>query len=781
MPIPEPKTLQTTTMNRHISRLLIICPLCILAAACSTTRRLADDETLYTGVRKIDIESDSGAKVSAAAEAAVRSALSVPPNNPLYSPYLRTPLPIGLWAYNYLYTDKQRGLRHWLYEKLAKDPVLVSAVQPDLRVKFVDDRLDDYGYFDSRSDYELIRKKNPKKAKILYRVRTGKPSFYGEIAYPHVEGPLGELIDSLSRNSSLRPGDRYDFDTMKAERNRMATTLRNRGYYYFRPEYIGYQADTSRAPYTVDLRMQLKGGIPPAAMKPYRVGDVVVRLHNIRPGETDSLRMDRTLVIYDKPLRIRPKILSRSMGLAPGDLFTLDAQNATQTSLNRLGIFRYVNLGVTPLDSLRGAGVLDVSVDAAFDYPIEAELEVDVTSKSNSFLGPGVAFRVSNNNLFRGGEVLSLRLNGAYEWQTGNNKRGGGKASAINSYELGLHATLDVKRLLVPSFISKGNRYPARTSFQLGADLMNRPKFFRMISFNGSVGYDFQTSSQSFHSLTPVRLVYNHLLRTTEAFDETMAQNPAIAMSFEDQLIPSLGYTYTFDRSFGPGGRNRLVVQSSFTSAGNLFSGIAALLGQRGEKHLFGNRFSQFVKEVAEVKYYRRIGKSTLATRFLVGVGYAYGNSTVMPYSEQFYIGGANSIRAFTIRSLGPGSFHPSSENRNSYLDQTGDFKLEANVELRFPLMGGLNGAVFVDAGNIWLLRNDPARPGGVLDAKGFWKDIALGTGVGLRYDLKFLVLRLDLGIALHTPYPDPVKHGYYNIPRFKDGLALHLAIGYPF
>ncbi|WP_300287275.1 BamA/TamA family outer membrane protein [uncultured Alistipes sp.] len=781
MPLPEPKTRQTIAMNRLFLRILVACPLAVLVASCSTTRRLAEGETLYTGVKKIDIEADSGAKVPSAAEAAVRSALSVPPNNPLYSPYLRTPLPIGLWAYNYLYTDKKSGFRHWLYEKLAKEPVLVSSVQPELRVKLVDDRLDDYGYFDSHTDYELHRKKNPKKAKIVYRVRTGSPSYYGQIAYPRAEGALGGIFDSLSRNSLLRSGARYDFDTMKAERNRMVAALRNRGYYYFRPEYLGYQADTTREAYTVDLRMQLKGGVPPAAMKPYRAGEVTVRLHNILPGEVDSLRMGRTLVVYDKPLRLRPKILARSMALAPGDLFTVDAQNATQTALNKLGIFRYVNMGVSSLDSLRGADSLDVTVDAAFDYPLEAELEVDVTSKSNSFLGPGVAFRVSNNNLFRGGEVLSLRLNGAYEWQTGNRKRGDGESSAINSYELGLHATLDVKRLLVPSFISKGSRYPARTSFQLGADLMNRPKFFRMISFNGSVGYDFQTSSQSFHSLTPVRLVYNHLLRTTEAFDETMAQNPAIAMSFEDQLIPSLGYTYTLDRPFGPGQRNRLVVQTTFTSAGNLFSGIASLLGQRGEKHLFGNRISQFVKGVAEVKYYRRIGKSTLATRFLIGAGYAYGNSTVMPYSEQFYIGGANSIRAFTIRSIGPGSFHPSSEDRNSYLDQTGDFKLEANAELRFPLMGALQGAVFVDAGNIWLLRDDPARPGGVLDAKGFWEDIALGTGFGLRYDLKFLVLRLDLGIALHTPYPNPEKHGYYNISHFKDGLALHLAIGYPF
>ena len=179
---------------------------------------------------------------------------------------------------------------------------------------------------------------------------------------------------------------------------------------------------------------------------------------------------------------------------------------------------------------------------------------------------------------------------------------------------------------------------------------------------------------------------------------------------------------------------------------------------------------------------YRKITEtSLLATRFMGGIGCAYGNSRVMPYSEQFYIGGANSIRAFTIRSIGPGSYHLESDNKTAYLDQTGDIKLEGNVELRFKIMYQLNGAIFLDAGNVWLLRNDPKRPGGEFKLGGLLKEIALGTGFGLRYDFGFIVLRGDLGIALHTPYKNPDKSGYYNIPKFKDGLRFHLAIGYPF
>jgi outer membrane protein assembly factor BamA len=216
-------------------------------------------------------------------------------------------------------------------------------------------------------------------------------------------------------------------------------------------------------------------------------------------------------------------------------------------------------------------------------------------------------------------------------------------------------------------------------------------------------------------------------------------------------------------------------------SAGNILSGITSLFGQHGEKHIFGSSFSQFVKGSAEMKYYHRFrAEHWLATRLFIGAEHAYGNSKEVPYSEQFYIGGANSIRAFTIRSLGPGSYVPAKDDVDGYFDQTGTFKLEANIEYRFPIWGDLHGAAFVDAGNIWLLKKDPKRPGGELDRKTFLKDIALGTGIGLRYDIGMLVLRGDLGIGIHAPY-DTGKKGYYNMTSFKNSLAFHLAIGYPF
>lgn len=765
----------------RIRRILVAVGL-LSAAACSTVRRIPEGEVLYTGVKKLRIQPDSGVVLSTAAEEAARQPLSVAPNNPLYSPWLRTPLPIGLWAWNYCYTPREKGFKYWFYKRLAKEPVLLSKVQPGLRTQVAEQALANFGYFGSSVSDSLRYRKHGRKAKVDYTLRIAEPWFYGEIAYPTVNPGMDPLIDSLRATSLLRTGAQYNLDTLTAERQRITGVLRDRGYYYFRPEYLEFLADTTLRPQHVDLRLTLKPNLPAVALKPYRVGDVTVRLRNLRPGPRDTLRLRNATVIAQRPMKIRPRVLQRALTLRPGQLFTVDAQNRTQNELNQLGIFRSVNLSVTPLDSLRGGDTLDVAIDAQFDYPLEVALETDATSKSNSFIGPGITLKVSNNNLFRGGEVLDVKLTGSYEWQTGN-KNSGGQTSRMNSYELGLTSNLNLPRLLLPEGWVSRLRYPGSTAFQLGVELMNRPRFFHLIAFSGSAGYNFRTSPYSHHGLTVFKLTYNRLLHTTASFDQTMEENPSIAMSFRNQFVPSISYTYTFDKTYGATGNRRFYWQNSLTAAGNLLSGILRAFGERQPQELFGNRFSQFAKEISEVKFYHRIGRRNnwLATRFLVGVGYAYGNSEVMPYSEQFYIGGANSIRAFTVRSIGPGSYRPPADDSDGYLDQTGDFKLEANIEYRFGIMGRLNGAVFLDAGNVWLLKNDPNRPGAELKWKGLLDEIALGTGFGLRYDISYLVIRADLGIGLHTPYPNPDKKGYYNISSFRDGLGFHLAIGYPF
>lgn len=787
-----------------MKRLILYIAGLIFLAGCSTTKHLPEGEILYTGQKPMIVLNRSETSVGEIAMEEVEAALATAPNNSLLgSSTIRYPFPFGLWIYNG-FQKYEKGFGKWIFNKFAATPVLMSTVNPDIRQKAAVNLLRDYGYFNGSVSYKtFIDPKDSLKAKLQYTVNMRNPYFIDTVYYRGFSERTTRIMELGRRRSLISSGEQFNVADLDGERTRISTLLRNVGCYYFRPDYLTYQADTMMVPNGhVQMRLIPVPGMPKVAEKQFRVGRKSVYLLG-KQGQEPNDSMDYkglTIHYYNKP-PVRPNMLYRwlnyqgyrrkrqiqdSAGIARQrsmqSLYSLYRQTRIQERLASVGIFRYAEMQYIPRDTAFVSDTLDVRVIAALDKPYDAELDFNVTMKSNNQTGPGAAFTVTKNNVFGGGESWNVKLNGSYEWQTGN-KNSGGRSSRLNSYELGLNANLSIPRLLLPSFITRRLKYPGSTTFQLGVDLMNRPSFFRLIAFSGSAGYNFQTSPYSRHSLTVFKLTYNKLLHTTEAFDKTMDENPAIAMSFRNQFVPSINYTYTFDKTYGSTGNRRFYWQNSVTSAGNLLSGILSLFGEKQPQHLFGNRFSQFVKEVSEVKFYHRIGRRNnwLATRLLVGVGYAYGNSEVMPYSEQFYIGGANSIRAFTIRSLGPGSYRPPVDDRNGYLDQTGDFKLEANVEYRFGIMGRLNGAVFLDAGNIWLLKKDPKRPGAELKWKGLLNEIALGTGFGLRYDISYLVIRADLGIGIHTPYPNPDKTGYYNISSFKDGLGFHLAIGYPF
>lgn len=760
--------------------------LLVMAAACSTTRRLTDDETLYTGVKKFKINPTDGEKLPDGMVADLNSTINVPPNSPLpfnlMSPYWSNPWKFGLWVYN-AYTDSTKGLGGWLYRNFAKEPVLITDVKPAVRTRMLRDILDRNGYFGSTASYEILYdKKNEKKAKINYEVNVGRPyPIDSVILLNNDSSPLCRFIDSLARKSLyLKPGERFCVDSLEAVRVRIVNRLRNRGYYYMRPDYIEFLADSTINPGKIAVKMTLAANIPDMAKLQYRTGKIttyVLRRSTRHPGTPDTMQTNKGEVIVMRPAKLRKNLIPSCITFREGKLFSVRDMDRTQLRLSRMGMFGNITLQPVPADTTAANPTLDLYITCQFDRPIEASVELNASSKSNSYIGPGLVFSVSNQNLFGGGEKLTVKLNGSYEWQTGKNR-----GSLFNSYEFGLSGTLAFPRLLAPKFIRRTNRDLNWTSITLGADLMNRPHFFKMAEFNLGISYDWRATRNTQHSFTPFKLSYTKLMHTTHEFDSIMNLNPAVALSFQSQFIPQLSYTYTLDKFLERDKMNGINLQATFTEAGNLFDCIYKACGVKGEKKLFGTPFSQFVKGQVQFVYSRRLVRGSdqwLVSRILVGAEHAYGNSREVPYAEQFYIGGANSIRAFTVRSIGPGSYRAPRTLRNGYFDQTGTFKLELNTEYRFPIVSVLHGAVFVDAGNIWLLKEDPLRPGGKLRGKTFFKDIALGTGVGLRVDIGMMVIRGDLGYGLHVPYDNGTPH-YFNI-RFKDAFAFHLAIGYPF
>ena len=775
--LPAPRGLFTAPLTM----LLII----FLAASCSTTKRLTESETLYTGVKKLQITPTGDEKLPDGMVSNIKEAINVKPNNPMpfMSPYVRTPFPIGLWVYNN-WNDSARGLKGWLYRMLVAEPVLISDVRPDQRVKMIENILDNNGYFGSTATYDILyNKKNPKKARISYDVKVAAPYPIDSIIYINRDSdPLCHFIDSMARrNSYLKVGETFSVDSLQAVRVNITNRLRNKGYYYFRPEYIEYEADSLITPHKIALKLLLAPNIPSIARLPFRTAEVqtvLLRRSKRHPGIPDTLQSPRGEIIVMRPQRLRPSVISSSITFRDGKIFSVRDMDRTQTRLSRLGIFSNIDIQPYPIDTAASNPKMGVLITCKYDQPMEASIEVNAAYKSNSYLGPGIVVGLTHHNLFGGAEKFTLSLNGNYEWQTGR----GSNRSLFNSYEFGISASLAFPRLLAPKFIRRRNRDLNWTTITLNGQVLNRPHYFMMAQFNTGITYEWHATRNSVNSLTPFKLTYTKLIRTTQEFDSIMSMNPAVALSFQSQYIPQLNYTYTLDKFLERERINGITFTADFTEAGNLFSAIYRACGVKGEKKLFGTPFSQFIKGQLQLVYQRRLIRGTnhwLVSRILIGAEHAYGNSKEVPYAEQFYIGGANSIRAFTVRSIGPGSYKPPVELENGYFDQTGTFKLELNTEYRFPIVSVLHGALFLDAGNIWLLKEDPLRPGGALKGSTFFRDIALGTGIGLRVDIGMMVIRGDLGYGLHTPYGNGTGH-YFNVP-FKKAFAFHLAIGYPF
>lgn len=760
-------------------RLLYIITICFILWSCSTTRRIEDGEILYTGLKGVEVSTPDNEKFPAELKTTLTEAVAVKPNNALLgSSSVRYPFPLGLWVYNN-WSNPPKGFKHWLYEKLAATPVLVSDVRPEVRIYMIDQYLDNNGYFSGSSSYELIKKRNKKKASIKYHIAAGHPYLLDSIILLPDTTHLYHIIDSVARRSKyLQIESRYSTDSLSALRIAIANDVRNRGYYYFRPEYLQYLADSTIKRGSIALRMSIAENIPSIAIARYHTGNITTYIYRNRGGGIpDTVETPRGQVIRYMPSRLRDGLIPSCIVFREGQIFSVRQMNVTQTRLARLGIFNDISIEVErdTINSSTDDNLLNIAIKCTYDRPLETSIEANVSSKSNSYLGPGVTFGLTNRNLFGGGELLNVSLTGSYEWQTGSGK----KNSVFNSYELGLNATLSFPRLLAPKIVPRSHRNLNWTRLSLGADLLNRPHYFKLAQFDAGVSYDWQSSRYISNTFTPFKLTYNKLQHTTAAFDSIMNANPAIALSFQSQYIPQMLYSFVYDRYMNR--NNTINVQVSLQEAGNIFWSIYELSGQKGEKTLFKTPFSQFVKGYGQIVYGRRFfGSHWWVSRIGIGTAYAYGNSSEVPYSEQFYCGGANSVRAFTVRSIGPGSYRAPAGLVNGYFDQTGTFIFLANTEYRFPILGSLNGAIFLDAGNVWTLKNEAERPGGKLRADSFLKELALGTGLGLRFDISMLIIRGDLGIGIHAPY-ETGKHGYYNMESFRKSLAFHLAIGYPF
>ncbi|MDR1524260.1 MAG: BamA/TamA family outer membrane protein [Tannerella sp.] len=767
----------------------MLCGMIAAVTSCSTTANLPAGEILYTGIADIHITDKDSITVDDELLDRIESAFACPPNNALLgSSSTRTPVPLGLWVYN-ANVNRKGAFHRWTMKQLAAKPVLISSVRPETRVLIVRNILRDNGYFGNTTGYEIIPdKKDSLKAKVRYEVTLNDPYVIDSIEWRRMQHRGDTLLRLNEAERLVNAGDLFGTGKLDAERQRIAALMRNNGYYYFRPEYIVYQADSTLSPHKVSLRAGLKQGVPRSVLHPWKVGDISVHLRgydNERP--TDSVYYKDLLICYEGKLRVRPSVLYDQLQFGKGDLYSLAKQAETQTAINRLDIFRFTEFQYAPKDTTLACDTMNVRINTLYDYPLNGVFEVRATVNDNNYAGPGASLNLTRRNAFGGGEVLTASIYGAYEWNTGaKNIRNTG---VINNYGTGIKGNIQFPRLVLPQIGKRAYDFSASTYLDFDIGVLNRAKYYTMLRFEGSLSYEFVPNPIRRHVFTPFRLAFNRLQETTRDFDSIVAFNPSLSQSLENQFIPSIGYSYTLDNSSVREERNKTWWRFTVSEAGNLVSGIYALFGRKPGKQnaIFGNPYAQFLKATTELRYNYYIDRNQrLAMRIGGGIIYSYGNSEVAPWNERFYAGGANSIRAFTIRGIGPGRFRPDPENVYAYIDQNGDWKLEGNIEYRGRLVGDLDIAIFLDAGNVWLLRSDKTRPGGIFEWKHFLNDIALGTGLGFRYDMDMLVFRFDVGYALHFPYDTgsanvSSRKKYFNSPSFWDSIGLHIALGYPF
>ena len=764
------------TLHKILSFLALVSTVLIICS-CSTTKRLEDDEILYTGVTDIVFNAPANEKIISSVDDQILDAVDVKPNGSIISPYLRSPFQLGLWVYNWGDTT-MTGFKRWIYNRLAKQPVLISDVKPEMRIEMINDILNNNGYFGSKAHYELrYNKRDAKQARIHYNIDLTTPYKLNNVEFFKADTDVELYIDSLARAEAyLSPGNRYCTDSLEIVRTNITNTMRNRGYYFFRPEYIEYLADTTFGNHTLALKLKLVDNIPPKAMRKYYIGNIETDVYNyFGRGRPDTTLLQKCTLIRHNPVRVRNTMISSAISMRKGRVFSVKSVERTQSNLSRLGIFSSVDINTTPLEEVTD-DTIDVNVICKLDMPIETKFEVQAASKSNSYLGPSAVLGLTNKNIFGGGEQLTTELKFAYEWQTGKNA-----GNKLNSYEAGINFSLAFPRLLAPKFVDRSRRYINWTNISLNADIINRPKYFKMLNVSLGMKWEWHANRYSLNEFSPLTLKYTNLLSCTSDFLIMAFDNPAIMNSFDSQFLPMMTYSYTYDRQIDSD--HKINWNLSLAESGNVLCGIWTLVGAGSGKYakeLIETPISQFVKASTQLTYsYQFFPGHWLVSRAFIGAAHAYGNSSEVPFSEQFYVGGSNSLRAFPARSVGPGHYHDSKSFFQFY-DQAGTFKLEMNLEYRFPIIGFLKGALFVDAGNVWLLSEDTYRPGAKITTRSFFKDIALGTGIGLRFDFGFIVVRGDLGIGIHYPY-ETEKSSYYNMSSFKNSLSLNLAIGYPF
>jgi outer membrane protein insertion porin family len=760
--------------------ILYILLLIVLVYGCGGTQHLPEGELLYTGA-KIKVEGKATTKSDRKAiKAALEELVRPKPNSSFLG------IRPKLFFYNLAGTPKkEKGFRHWLKTKVGEPPVLYSKVDLEYTTKVLENYSENNGYFNTKATSDSTR--HGKKATATYTVIPKQRYTIRTVQFPQDSSLIASTVRETQERSLLQVDNGYSLDAIKEERNRIDARLKEKGFYYFNADYIKVQVDSTVADHKVDLIVKIKEETPALASQQYKINKVIVYPNYAINSDkltttSDSIVQYKDFTIIDPDNLFKPRVFDRTLYFAKGDLYNRTDHNLSLNRLVNLGTFKFVK------NQFKVADTLGNYLDAYYYLtPLpKKSIRLELLAKTNSanYTGTELNINWGNRNLFKGAEQLTISAFGGMEVQVS------GQNNGFNVYRFGTEANMIWPRIIAPFKFQSASGYVPKTKATLGYEFQNRTKLYSLQTFKGSFGYLWKENERKEHLLNVTEITYASPQNVTALYQEQIAINASLGKVIEKQLIFGPTYSYTFTNTMLNNRKNTFYYKGGLDLSGNgtgLITGANSKAGKT--KEVFKVPFSQFIKVESELRHYLKLGKeSQLASRVIVGAGLAYGNSEEMPFIKQFFNGGTNSIRAFRARSIGPGSYDGSAATSASgfLADQSGDFKLEFNTEYRAQIYGLVKGALFVDAGNIWLLKENADKPGAKL-SKDFMKELAVGVGAGLRFDFSFLVLRTDLAFPIRKPFLANGNRWVLDKVNFGSGtwrnenLVFNLAIGYPF
>lgn len=762
---------------------LVIIP---MAISCSSTKHVPDGKLLLDNV-KINVNDNKRSVESAE----LFNYLRQTQNHKVLGG-----LKLQLALYNMSGHDSTNWFNRWI-QRVGTPPVIYDSTLTVASANQLHTALKNRGYMNNEVTYNVQRDSAHKKARVNYDITLNEPYYISSIAYNIDNDTLSDIILSDSANFPIKVGALLDRNKLDVWRQSITENLRNHGYYAFNKDYVTFTADTAAGSRAVDITLNTMAPYKSERMpyytshKPFYVRKVTyvtgfdpVLMHDGYFG-TDTIHYNDLVIMNNEDIYLRNSIIDECNYIEPGKQYNADDVNRTYKALGRLNVIKFINIDLQPVGEVDGKIWLDAYVLLSRDKSQSFSVSLEGTN-SEGDLGFGLGLDYRHRNLLKGSETLNAKFRMNYESLSGD------LSGLINNNyseyvgEVGLSYPKFKFPLLKQSFKRK---IQASTELATSFNYQERPEYTRIIA---GAGWRYQWSEQSQqqrHIFNLLDLNYVYLPKSRSHFLDSIS-NPLLRYSYEDHFIMRMGYNYyrtnkrvnsPLTQHFQP---NVYTLRAAFETAGNVLYGISNLVGQKREVDdsykVFGIRYAQYVKAEADYAITHNFDpRNSIAFHAGAGVAVPYGNSTVLPFEKRFYAGGANGVRGWGVRTLGPGSFN-SSNSQNSFIYQCGDIRLDLNLEYRAKLFWVIELGAFIDAGNIWTIREYEDQPGGVFKFNKFYEQIALAYGLGIRLDFTYFLLRVDMGMKAHNPVSGqeawPLVH-----PNFKRDSEFHFSVGYPF